>query len=62
MGYKYTVVKNEYVMQKLGMGVEVICVDFNGMRLMNCGDMVVSQLQLFLADGVSVFYTKEAVS
>lgn len=62
MGYKYTVLKSQYVMEKLGQGATVLCVDFTGMRLMDCGDMVVNTLQKFIADGVSVFYLKEAVT
>lgn len=59
--FKYTIVKNEYVMEKLGKGSEIVCVDFTGMRLINCGDMLVNTLQKFLKDGVSVFYLKELV-
>lgn len=60
--YKYTLVKNEYVMEKLGKGADIVCVDFTGMRVIDCGDMKVSTLQKFLNDGVSIFYDKEAVT
>lgn len=62
MTYKYTILKSQYVMENLGLGKTVLCVDFTGMRLMDCGDMVVSALQKFIADGVSVFYIKEAIN
>ena len=62
MGYKYTVLKSQYVMEKLGQGATVLCCDFTGMRLINCGDMAVNTLQAFMADGVSVFYVKEEIT
>lgn len=60
--YTYTLIKGEYVLAKLGQGIDVICVDFNGMRLMNCGDLTVNVIQNFIEGGVAVFYTKEAVA
>lgn len=60
--YKYTIIKNQYVMEKLGQGATILCVDFNGMRVMNCGDMKVGTLQAFISDTSYIFYVKEAVN
>lgn len=62
MKYKYTIIKSQYVMEKLGQGATILCCDFNGMRMIDCSGMVINTLQAFIADGVSVFYVKEAVN
>ena len=49
-------------MEKLGQGATILCVDFNGMRVIDCGDMKVNTLQKFIADSANVFYVKEAVT
>lgn len=59
--YKYTVLKKEYVIETLGKGKDVLCIDFKNMRVMDCADMTVRTIQSYIESPDTVFYIKELV-
>lgn len=58
----YTVIKKEYVIESLGKGKTVYCVDFKGMRVMDCGNMTISTIRNFIDSADSVFYMVTSAS
>ena len=62
MSYTYTVVDGKYVVEKLGKGETVLCVDFPTMRVFDCGDLTVNAIISFVEKDGTVFYTKTEVT
>ena len=55
---KYELLKNEYVMETLEKGTEVIICDFPTMRMINCNGLTVGAILSFSAKNTTVFYKK----
>ena len=52
----YEVVKNEYVLQTLEKGNEVIVCDFSTMKMIKCSELLVGAINNYKAKTETVFY------
>lgn len=52
----YSVLKKEYVIESLGKGKIVYCVDFKTMRVMDCESMTVGVIRSNIDSPDTVFY------
>ncbi len=59
--FKYEVVDEKYVIEKLGKGQCVICVDFKAMRCYDCETMTIGAIRAYMESADTVFYTKTEV-
>lgn len=53
---KYELLKKEYVIETLAKGTEVIVCDFKTMRMCNCSEMTVKNINSFIDNASAVFY------
>lgn len=54
----FEVLKNNYVLETLEKGTEVIACDFATMRMINCKDLTVGAIMGFAEKPTTVFYKK----
>ena len=52
-----TELKNEFVFANLGNGNRVVACEFDTLRMMDCADLKVSAIQLFMAKPTVKFFT-----
>lgn len=52
----YTELKKEYVIETLGGGSEVIVCDFQSMRIANCSELIVREIQSLIAKPETKFF------
>lgn len=60
--FSYAVVDKKYVIEKLGKGECVICVDFKTMRNYDCETMTIGAIRAYMDSTDTVFYTKKEVA
>lgn len=60
--FSYTVVDRKYVIEKLGKGDCVICVDFKSMRCYDCETMTIGSIRSYIESTDTVFYVKTEVA
>lgn len=53
---KYEVLKAQYVIETLGKGSKVLCVDFQSMKIIDCEDLTIKAINSYIADTTVVFY------
>lgn len=59
--FNYALVDKKYVIEKLGKGECVICVDFKSMKNYDCETMTISGIRAYMESTDTVFYTKAEV-
>jgi len=59
--FDYNAVDKKYVIEKLGKGECVICVDFKTMRCYDCESMTIGGIRAYMESTDTRFYTKSEV-
>ena len=59
--YKFTVIDRKCVIEKLGKGSTILCVDFNSMVVKDCERMTIGAIRALIENMDTIFYAKEEV-
>ncbi len=51
-------VKSSYVIDKLKAGTKVTCVNFNNLKILDCGSMTMDELLKAINDSMCLFFIK----